>query len=182
MKQGRIIILTGPPGTGKSTAATLAARESNLEKSVHLHTDDFYHALSKGALPPHLPGAEAQNRVVIEAFLAAAKRLSEGGYDVVVDGIVGPWFLEPWLAAARAGCEIHYLILRASREETLARALGRGKLDRQTNRELVETMWEQFQNIGPYEAHVIDTTALSLRGTVSAIRAAVARKSALLPG
>ncbi len=50
MGQGRIVIITGCPGTGKTTAASIAAKTSDLEKSVHMHTDDFYHYLSKGAL------------------------------------------------------------------------------------------------------------------------------------
>ena len=53
--QGRIIIITGSPGTGKTTTSAIIARESNMEKSVHMHTDDFYHYLSKGAIPPYLP-------------------------------------------------------------------------------------------------------------------------------
>ncbi|MDO5563448.1 MAG: AAA family ATPase, partial [Synergistaceae bacterium] len=40
--QGRIIIITGPPGTGKTTTSAIVARESSIEKSVHMHTDDFY--------------------------------------------------------------------------------------------------------------------------------------------
>ena len=55
MNQGRIIVITGAPGTGKTTTASVVAKESDLEKSVHMHTDDFYHYLSKGAIPPHLP-------------------------------------------------------------------------------------------------------------------------------
>ena len=55
MNQGRIIIITGSPGTGKTTTSAIVAKESNMEKSVHMHTDDFYHYLSKGAIPPHLP-------------------------------------------------------------------------------------------------------------------------------
>lgn len=41
---GRIVIITGCPGTGKSTAAAQAASHSPLEKSVYLHTDTFYDA------------------------------------------------------------------------------------------------------------------------------------------
>ena len=48
MNQGRIIVITGSPGTGKTTTASAVAKESDLEKSVHMHTDDFYHYLSKG--------------------------------------------------------------------------------------------------------------------------------------
>lgn len=130
MNQGRIIVITGSPGTGKTTTASIVAKESNMDKSVHMHTDDFFHYLSKGAIPPHLPESNEQNLVVIEAFLEAAKRYARGGYDVIVDGIVGPWFLEPWRALVREDYEVHYIVLRASKEETMKRAVERSKLDR----------------------------------------------------
>ena len=79
MDQGRIIVITGSPGTGKTTTASTVAKESDLEKSVHMHTDDFYHYLSKGAIPPYLPESNEQNLIVIEAFLEAAKRYARGG-------------------------------------------------------------------------------------------------------
>ena len=180
MEAGRLLVITGPPGTGKTTAAALLAKESAMAKSVHMHTDDFYHYLSKGAVAPHLPESNAQNLVVIEAFLAAAKRFVRGGYEVVVDGIVGPWFLEPWRRLAQEGYEIHYLVLRAGREETLRRAVSRAKLSRALNTQLVETMWAQFQSLGVYERNVIDTTKLSIPETVAAIQAKIADRSALL--
>lgn len=109
MNQGRIIVITGSPGTGKTTTASIVAKESDMDKSVHMHTDDFFHYLSKGAIPPHLPESNKQNLVVIEAFLEAAKRYARGGYDVIVDGIVGPWFLEPWKALAQEDYEVQPL-------------------------------------------------------------------------
>ena len=47
-------------------------------------------------------------------------------------------------------------------------------MDRETNIELVETMWEQFSNLGIYESNVIDTTMRSIKDTVSAIKEKVA--------
>lgn len=38
--RGRVIVVSGPPGAGKSTVGALLARESSL--AIHLHTDDFY--------------------------------------------------------------------------------------------------------------------------------------------
>lgn len=38
MQQGRIVIITGSPGTGKSTVAGKAAMESDMEKSVCMLT------------------------------------------------------------------------------------------------------------------------------------------------
>lgn len=146
----------------------------------YMHTDDFFHYLSKGAIPPHLPESNKQNLVVIEAFLEAAKRYARGGYDVIVDGIVGPWFLEPWKALAQEDYEVHYIVLRASKKETMKRAVERSKLDRKTNIELVETMWEQFSGLGIYESNVIDTTTFTIKDTVSAIKERVACGTSLL--
>ena len=160
--------------------ASIVAKESNMDKSVHMHTDDFFHYLSKGAIPPHLPESNEQNLVVIEAFLEAAKRYARGGYDVIVDGIIGPWFLKPWQSLVREHYEVHYIILRASKEETLKRAVERSKLDRKTNIELVETMWEQFCNLGIYESNVVDTTTYSIQETVSAVQEKIASRAALL--
>ena len=182
MNQGRIIVITGAPGTGKSTASKIVAKKSDMKKSVHMYTDDFYHYLSKGAIAPHLPESNEQNLIVIEAFLEAAKRYARGGYDVIVDGIIGPWFLKPWVNIVQEGYEVHYIILRANKEETMKRAVNRAKLDRETNIELVESMWEQFYNLGIYEANVIDTTNFLIEDTVSAIKEKIASKTALLLG
>lgn len=159
MKSGRIIVITGAPGTGKTTTSAIVAKESTMEKSVHMHTDDFYHYLSKGAIPPHLPESNEQNLIVIEAFLEAAKRYVRGGYDVIVDGIIGPWFLEPWLNIVRESYEVHYIVLRANKEEI---------------------MWEQFNNLGAYEKNILDTTQLSVEDTVSVIKEKVTNKATLL--
>ena len=42
MNQGRIIVITGSPGTGKTTTASIIAKESNMDISVHMHTDDLF--------------------------------------------------------------------------------------------------------------------------------------------
>ena len=182
MNQGRIIVITGAPGTGKSTASKIVATKSDMKRSVHMYTDDFYHYLSKGAIAPHLPESNEQNLIVIEAFLEAAKRYARGGYDVIVDGIIGPWFLKPWLNIVQEGYEVHYIILRANKEETMKRAVNRAKLDKETNIELVESMWEQFYNLGIYEANVIDTTNFLIEDTVSAIKKKITSKTTLLLG
>ena len=75
---------------------------------------------------------------------------------------------------------IAIIILRASKEETLKRAVERSKLDRKTNIELVETMWEQFCNLGIYESNVVDTTNYSIQETVSAVQEKIASRAALL--
>lgn len=180
LKKGRIIIITGSPGTGKSTTASIVAKESSLSKAVYMHTDDFYHYIQKGVILPFLPEAQEQNIIVIEAFLEAAKRFASGGYDVIIDGIVGPWFLKPWLNVVQDNYEVHYIILRATKEETMKRAFNRTKLDDDTNIELVERMWKQFSELGAYESNIIETTNQSIKESVSAIKAIIEKKTSLL--
>ena len=122
-----------------------------------MYTDDFYHYLSKGAIPPHLPESNDQNLIVIEAFLEAAKRYARGGYDVIVDGIIGPWFLKPWLKIIQEGYEVHYI-------------------------KLVEAMWIQFCNLAVYEPNVIDTTNFSIKETVSIVKEKILNRKNLLCG
>lgn len=145
-----------------------------------MHTDDFYHYLSKGAIPPHLPESQEQNLVVVEAFLEAAKRYARGGYDVIVDGIIGPWFLAPWMKIVQEGFEVHYIVLKADKEETMKRAIERTKLTKETNIELVEVMWEQSPRLVIMNQFVINTTDYSIGKTVSIIKEHIKGRKHLL--
>src|SRR5690348_11975303 len=99
---GAVVILTGPPGAGKSTVADILARQSEIP-AVHLHTDDFYDRYIKsGFILPWLPESQKQNETVTRAIAAAASTYAEGGYFSIIDGIVGPWFLAPFREASSA--------------------------------------------------------------------------------
>ena len=88
--------------------------------------------------------------------------------------------MEPWRTIAREDYEVHYIVLRATKEETLRRAVERSKLDRKINIELVETMWKQFCNLGIYESNVIETTMYSIKETVFAVKEKIASGTVLL--
>src|SRR3972149_820346 len=88
--KGRIVIITGPPGAGKSTIARRLAEGADAPLAIHLHTDDFYTYVRKGFEPPWLPESAAQNRTIMQALTRAAGTFAGGGYDVFVDGIVAP--------------------------------------------------------------------------------------------
>ncbi|WP_348622556.1 hypothetical protein [Paenibacillus polymyxa] len=80
----------------------------------------------------------------------------------------------------RNNYEVHYIILRATKEVTMKRAINRSKLDEDANIELVEKMWEQFNNLDHYESNIIDTTNQSIEQSVSTIKAVIEKKSSLL--
>ena len=51
-----VLLLTGPPGSGKTTVARLVATDAP-RPTVHVTTDEFYRAIRTGFVPPYLPGA-----------------------------------------------------------------------------------------------------------------------------
>ena len=87
---GSLLVVTGPPGAGKSTVSVELANRTS--PSVLVRGDDFYGFLAAGAIEPWLPGSGTQNEIVTEAAARAAGRFAED-YDTVYDGVVWPWFL-----------------------------------------------------------------------------------------
>ena len=173
MHAGSVVMISGPSGAGKSSVARQLALRSPRERTVHLHTDDFYGAIVKGFIEPFRPEAHPQNIVVVEAFTACAKRFAQGGFEVVVDGVIGPWFIDRWQALARDGFDIHYIVLRPDEPTTLARATARTAPDALTDPRAIRQIREAFANLGPFEPHAFDTTALTLGATVERVQADV---------
>ena len=125
-------------------------------------------------MQPFLPDAARQNEVVIGVIVDAMLGYARGGYDVVVDGIVGPWSLPPFVnAARRARFDLSFVVLRPSFEETLARAAGReGKALRASGP--IKGLYGAFSKLDALERHVIDTTGDTIKAATQRVREGVA--------
>ena len=111
----------------------------------------------------------------MNALAASAAAFAVGGYEVLVDGIVGPWFLDPWVAAAKeGGIDLRYIALAPDEATTVARAIGRTAPGAMTDADVVRTMWVQFRKFAPPAEHVVDTTGQDASETVAALRAGLA--------
>lgn len=103
-----VIVVSGPPGAGKSSIGAVLV--DMFEPSALVEGDSFFGFLRRGFIEPWLPGSNRQNDVVIDAAAAAAGRLAIGGYTVVYDGVIGPWFRARF--AANSGLpEWQYVVL-----------------------------------------------------------------------
>lgn len=117
-----LIVVSGPPGAGKSTVARLLA--DGLSRSALVVGDHFFAFVRQGYVDPWLDEAHRQNDVVMRAAAAATGRLVDGGYSVVYDGVIGPWFSDVFLAATGLAA-LHYAVLLPPLERCLARVTGR---------------------------------------------------------
>ncbi|MFJ9472148.1 AAA family ATPase [Streptomyces caniferus] len=166
---GGLVLLGGPPGSGKSTVADLLASTAQ-RPTVHMHTDTFYRWIRSGYVPPYLPEAELQNETVQHVMLDAACAYA-GRYDVILDGILGPWMLEPFRTTCRRrGLGLSYVVLRPSLDVALARATRReGRHLKDI--EPLTGLYGAFEDLGALESHVVDSSAQSAAETAAEITA-----------
>lgn len=181
---GPLIVLTGPPGAGKTTVARLVA--GALDPAAHLPADEFWRFIRTGYVAPWRAESQAQNAIVIDALSSGAVIYAAGGYHVILDGIIGPWFLDRLLDRACTGqVEVHYVVLRPAQIVAARRIRGRPEdelsgrhqaiaAERPDDPSAVARMYREFSALGPYEKHVIDSSAMSAKETAEVVRRLVA--------
>jgi cytidylate kinase len=148
-----IVIVTGAPGTGKTTLAAHLAKAS--PRGLHLPADLFF-TFPAHPISPYRPASQEQNTTVMIALARTAATFTARGYDVFLEGIVGPWFLPPIAAElAPIGIPVEYVVLRAPLEVALKRVRGRGDIDRD---HIVQQMHGAFEAIGSFSTHTLDAS------------------------
>ncbi len=177
MGERPVLIVTGAPGTGKTTTASILAERSPA--AVHLETDAFFRFIRRGYIEPWRPESQAQNQVAMGIAGEAAATYATAGYFTVVEGIVFPrWFLLPLRDGLRkAGFRVAYAVLRAPLPVCLDRVEGR---DGAVDAEAVTKIWTEFEDLEQFETHAIDVSERSPEEIANALEQVLVTGSHLL--
>jgi energy-coupling factor transporter ATP-binding protein EcfA2 len=150
-----LIIVTGPPGAGKTTVAR--ALSKLFKPSARVLGDDFFAFIDQGYIAPWTAEAHHQNEIVVGAAAAAAGRLAAGGYTVVYDGVIGPWFLQTF-GTATGLPRLHYVMLLPPEAVCIDRVrlrVGHGFSDL----DAAHHMYREFAEAATDDRHVMTTPA-----------------------
>jgi hypothetical protein len=157
-RMGSLLVVTGPPGAGKSTLAEALALK--MDPSVLVAGGALFRFLRNGAIDPWLPQANDQHTVVTNAGGAVAGRFARGGMHTVYDGIIGPWFLDEFLASTGLAT-LDYVVLLPPADICVERVLTR-KNHGFNHEAAARHMHDQFTRRPAADRHVITHVVHSL--------------------
>jgi predicted ABC-type ATPase len=160
-----LLVVTGPPGAGKSTVALALALSA--ERSVLVEGDQFFGFLAAGAIDPWLPESDRQNAVVTRAAGTATGVFARSGYATFYDGVLGPWFLTTF-AEATGLAHLDYVVLLPPADTCVERVRAR-RGHEFTDEAATRKMHAEFAAAGISPRHVVQDAGAQIEDTVSRI-------------
>lgn len=143
-KKGKVIVITGCPGIGKSTISQSLCKK--LKRSLYISVDDLRENVISGyEFPAKMDWNEEtflQSRLARKSALYIAKLYSDHGFDVVVDDTVYGKNIDKWLRSFAKG-QLFVFHLHSNLETVLKRNRMRkfGKLSDQ----IIRLLHKEFE-------------------------------------
>lgn len=172
-----IVLLTGPPGGGKSTVGRLVAEA--FERSVHIEADVVRESIVGGFIQPSpaMFGDEgiAQFALQREIVIDWALRKAEAGYVAVIDDAPIPphGHFEEQYAPLLALASTRPIILRAEGDVVRDRIRGRAGTFDEILVSVVDDALGYLDDLDPERWHTVDSTELTVQDSAAAIVAHV---------
>lgn len=161
---GHILLLSGHPGSGKSTIAQALAYVPGVPK-VHFHSDDLWGYIKHGRIDPWLPQSHHQNRMIMQIAADVARRYAAASYFVILDGVVRPDWLSTFTSLK---CPLHYIVLRTTVTEAIERCHARGG-DSLGDPLVVADLHAQFGDLGAFEHHALSVSGEDEQGALQSV-------------
>ncbi|MEO6651712.1 MAG: AAA family ATPase [Ilumatobacteraceae bacterium] len=159
-----LLVVSGPPGAGKSTVARILADRHS--PSALVEGDEFFRFLRAGRIDPWRVEARDQNAVITDIQATVAGRYCSAGYRAIYDGVLGSWFLERFVVAA--GVPVDFAVMLPTIETCLHRIRTRVGHDFH-NEDAARALHRQFSVESPDARHVVDSSQSSAAETAAEI-------------
>ncbi|ABX04779.1 MAG TPA: hypothetical protein DEF47_21435 [Herpetosiphon sp.] len=167
-----IVVITGAPGSGKTTVAKHLAQRFDL--SLHIPTDELRSWVVSGRVEPIpvlTPPAIEQLRLAREVVSTTAGLYQKHGYSVIVDDVLTSADLQAMFAQADQS-QLHKILLCPVFERVIERNYERYRqFDQQKWQPVIANIYQDLcrHNTPDQGWIVLDTSNLNVTQTVDAI-------------
>jgi chloramphenicol 3-O-phosphotransferase len=165
-----ILVLTGPPASGKSSVAEALAER--YDRVAHVEVDTLRHFITPtGYIPPGRPGFERQQALAVRnACALAANFIAERIAVIIDDVIVTEADLSLYLDGLKAAAApVHVVRLMPRVEVCLER--NRTRREGRMNPERVETVYREMAAVPQLRGVTIDNSELTAYQTSDKLQA-----------
>jgi adenylate kinase family enzyme len=164
-----VLILSGPPGAGKSSVAQALAER--YDRVAHVDVDALRHFITPtGYVAPGKPGFERQQLLATRNACSLARNFLAESIAVIIDDVVITQAqLDAYLAELKSGgAPVHFVRLLPSLEACQAR--NRERREGRMPAQRVEVVWREFEAAGDIGA-TIDSSDLDAYATADRVQA-----------
>jgi chloramphenicol 3-O-phosphotransferase len=164
-----ILILTGPPGSGKSAVAE--ALGDRYDRVAHVEVEVLRRFITPtGFAKPHQPEREHQYRLGVRNACAVARNFVEERFGVIIDDIVTDSAnLSLYVDGLKAcGVPVHFVRLMPSLAECERRDRERKEWRAAPGR--VRQVYREMEAAGAFAGSAIDSTRQSVQETADRVQ------------
>ena len=165
-----VLILTGPPGAGKSAVAEALAER--YDRVAHIPVDTLRHFITPtGFRSPGKEGFERQHALAVRNVCDLARNYMAERFAVIIDDVVPARAdLDLYLDALKGdGVPVHFVRLLPSRDVCHERNRTR-RADR-VPAERLDTVYSQFEAAGETRGNLIDSSEMTIEATADRLQA-----------